>query len=128
MHEVKLAQVADRVAMQRCFGIVKTGLRRIGMAPAFRVVQGGGVGAGHDGNNIYAVAGVQNLTSRAANPSLSPCPRNLYDLWTEYSVGLGGGSPHLRFHTVNAENQSTSFSSQCNLESGEVVSGFGHYF
>ena len=47
IHEIKLAQVADRAAMQRCFGIVNTGLRRIGMAPAFRVVQGvGGVGAG----------------------------------------------------------------------------------
>ena len=79
IHEIKLAQVADRVAMQRCFGIVKIGPRRIGMAPAFRVVQEGGVGAVHDDNNILAVTGLQNL-ARAANASLSPCPRNLFDL------------------------------------------------
>ena len=97
IHEIKLAQVADRAAMQRCFGIVNTGLRRIGMAPAFRVVQGvGGVGAGHDDNNILAAAGLQNL-ARAANASLSPCPRNLYDLWTEYTVGLGGRKPASQF-------------------------------
>ncbi len=65
------------------------------MTPAFRVVQGG-VGAGHDDNNILAAAGLQNLT-RAANASLSPCPRNLYDLWTEYTVGLGGRKPASQF-------------------------------
>jgi hypothetical protein len=96
IHEIKLAQVADRAAMQRCFGIVNTGLRRIGMAPAFRIVQGGGVGAGHDDNNILAAAGLQNL-ARAANASLSPCPRNLYDLWTEYTVGFGGRKPASQF-------------------------------
>ncbi len=86
VHEIKLAQAADRAAMQRCFGIVNMGLRRIGMAPAFRVVQGG-IGTGNDDNSILAAAGLQNF-ARAANASLSPCPRNLYDLWTEYTVGL----------------------------------------
>jgi hypothetical protein len=92
IHEIKLAQVADRAAMQRCFGIVNTSLRRIGMAPAFQIAQGGGVGAGHDDSNTLAEAGLQNL-ARVANASLSPCPRNLYDLWTEYTVGLGGRKP-----------------------------------
>jgi hypothetical protein len=75
VHEIKLAQAADHAAMQRCFGIVNTGLRRIGMAPAFRVVQGG-IGNGNDDNSILGAAGLQNL-ARAANACLSPCPRNL---------------------------------------------------
>ena len=58
------------MAMQRCFGILNTGLRRIGMAPAFRVVQGGDIGAGHDDSNMSAAAGLQNL-ARAATARLS---------------------------------------------------------
>jgi hypothetical protein len=106
VHEIMLEQVADRAAMQRCFGIVNTGsLRRIGMATAFRVVQGG-IGTGNDDNSILAAAGLQNL-ARAANASLrSPCPCNLYDLWKQ--LVWEGGSPHLSFHTANVENQKTA--------------------
>ena len=39
---------------------------------------------------------LQNL-GREANVSLNPCPRNLYDLWTEYTVGLGGRKPASQF-------------------------------
>jgi hypothetical protein len=109
IHEIKLAQVAERAAMQRCFGIVNTGLRRIGMAPAFRIVQGGGIGTGHDDHNILAAAGLQNL-ARAANVSLSPCPCNLYDLWTEYTVGLGGRKPASQFsHCEGGKSKHTFF-------------------
>jgi hypothetical protein len=54
------------------------------MAPAFRIVQGSGIGVGHDDNKILAAAGLQNL---------SPSPCNLYDLWTEYTIGLGERKP-----------------------------------
>ena len=34
---------------------------------------------------------------QAANASLCPCPRKLYDLWTENTVALGGGKPASQF-------------------------------
>ena len=78
------------------------------MAPAFRVVQGG-IGTGNDDNSILAAAGLQNL-ARAANASLSPCPRNLYDLWTEYTVGLGGRKPTSQFsHSERGKSKDKYF-------------------
>ena len=103
VHEIKLSQVADRTWMQRNFGIVNTNMRRLGITAAVRVVQGAGAiaGAGVGGgsnndDNMLAAAGLQNL-ARTAAASLSPCPRNLYDLWAEYMFGIGGRKPASQF-------------------------------
>ena len=83
--------------MQRTFGIVNTNMRRLEVTAALdRRVVGGNVGnAGNDDANI-AATGLQHL-ARAAHESLSPCPRSLYDLWTEYMHGIGGRKPASQF-------------------------------
>ncbi|KAI2501964.1 hypothetical protein MHU86_12517 [Fragilaria crotonensis] len=103
VHEIKLSQVADRTWMQRNFGIVNTNMRRLGITAAVRVVQGAGAiagagvgGGGNNDDNMLAAAGLQNL-ARTAATSLSPCPRNLYDLWAEYMFGIGGRKPASQF-------------------------------
>jgi hypothetical protein len=103
VHEIKLSQVADRTWMQRNFGIVNTSMRRLGITVAIRVVQGAGtiagagvLGGGSHDDNMLAAAGLQNL-ARTAAASLSPCPRNLYDLWAEYVFGIGGRKPASQF-------------------------------
>ena len=106
VHEIKLSQAADRTWMQRNFGIVNTNMRRIGASAAMRVgrtpagvaVAVGGAG-GDDENMLAVVAGLQNLARTAAS-SLSPCPRTLYDLWTEFMLGLGGRKPASQFTQV----------------------------
>ena len=97
VHEMKLAQVGDWTWMQRTFGIVNTNMRRLEVTAALgRRVVGGNVGnAGNDDANI-AATGLQHL-ARAAHASLSPCPRSLYDLWTEYVHGIGGRKPASQF-------------------------------
>ena len=82
--------------MQRNFGIVNTNMRRIGASAAMLVGQtparvvAAVWGAGGDDNNMLAVvAGFQNL-ARTAAASMSPCPQTLYDLCTEFMLGLGG--------------------------------------
>ena len=93
LHEIKLVQVADRALMQRHFTIVNSNVRRLAMAPA-RVITRAGATEGNDDDNI-AGANPQNARSPAA--SLSSTPRNLYDLWKEYQVGLGGRKPASQF-------------------------------
>ena len=106
VHEIKLSQAADRTWMQRSFGIVNTNMRRIGASVKMRVGQTpvgvvaavGGTG-GDDDNMLAVMAGLQNL-ARTAAASLSPCPQTLYDLWTEFMLGLGGRKPALQFAQV----------------------------
>ena len=97
------------------------------MAPAFRVVQGG-IGTGNDDSSILALAGLKNL-AKAANARLSPCPCNLYELWTEYTVGWFGREEArisvFRQQTWKIKRQ--VFSTQRRLENGEALSGRRDY-
>jgi hypothetical protein len=76
---------------------------RMGIAAAFRVVQGAGAiagvgGAGNNDDNMLAATGLQNLARTAASStSLSPCPRNLHDLWAGFMFGIGGRKPASQF-------------------------------
>ncbi|KAI2499288.1 hypothetical protein MHU86_15208 [Fragilaria crotonensis] len=125
VHEIKLSQVADRTWMQRNFGIVNTNMRRLGITAAVRVVQGAGAiagagvgGGGNNDDNMLAAAGLQNL-ARTAAASLSPCPRNLYDLWAEYMFGIGGEEASIAVYTLGTwKIQAQVFSSECDLENG----------
>jgi hypothetical protein len=56
-------------------------------------VQRGRVTTG--GNDETDVAQPQNAASPTA--SLSPTPRNLHILWTEYIIGIGGRKPAMEF-------------------------------
>ena len=108
--QIKLSQAADRTGMQRNFGMVNTNMRRIrasaamhvGRTPAGVVVAVGGAGGRDDDNMLAVVAGLQNL-ARTAAVSLSPCPRTLYDLWTEFMLGLGRRKPTSQFTQVERD-------------------------
>jgi hypothetical protein len=92
LHDIKVVQAADRATMQRNFAIVNSNVRRLALAPA-RVIPRAGAW-GNDDTNL----GPQNArTPTAPAASLSPTPRNLYDLWTEYQVGIGGRKPASQF-------------------------------
>ena len=56
----------------------------------------GVVGGGND-DNMLAAADLQNLARTAAAASMSPCPQNLYDLWAEFTFGIGGRKPASQF-------------------------------
>ena len=94
LHDVKLAQVADRAGMQKNFAILNSNVRRFAIAPAqVVVVQRGHVATG--GNDETDMAQLQNAASPTA--SLSPTPRNLRILWTKYIIGIGGRKPAMEF-------------------------------
>jgi hypothetical protein len=92
LQEVRTNQMADRVTFTKCFSIVNANIRRIALQPGGRVNRGGAVGTRRVGNDDAngqveqpAVAGYHT-----APPSLSPNPKNLFDLWQEYEIGIGG--------------------------------------
>jgi hypothetical protein len=93
IHDVKLAQVVDRANAQKNYAVLNSNIRRIGIAPA-RVVQRGRVATG---GNDDILARLQNAASPADTSSLSPIPRNLHVLWTEYITGIGGRKPAMEF-------------------------------
>jgi hypothetical protein len=103
VHEIKLTQASDRAWIQRTMGVVNTNMRRLEVSASVgrrwgaiqQGVGGNGAGNGNDETQV-AVAGLQSL-ARSANASLSPCPRSLYDLWTEYIHGIGGRKPASQF-------------------------------
>ena len=49
------------------------------------------------GGSKYSRQGRSGRRIEAANANLSPCPRSLHDLWTEYIQGLGGRQPASQF-------------------------------
>lgn len=92
LQEVRTNQMADRVTFTKCFSIMNAkNIRRIALQPGGRVNRGGTVGTGRVGDDDAngqeveqpAVAGYH-----MAPPSLSPNPKNLFDLWQEYEIGI----------------------------------------
>jgi hypothetical protein len=96
IHDVKLAQVTDRACtkayLKKNFAVLNSNVRRIAIAPA-HVVQRGRVVGGNDD----VLARLQNAASPSETSSLSPIPRNLHILWTEYITGIGGRKPAMEF-------------------------------
>jgi hypothetical protein len=77
---------ALRTDMQRHFAMLNRNVRRIAIAPARPINR---TGATQDGDN-------EPPTEGGAVPyvsTLSPTPRTLFDLWTEYEYGIGGRKP-----------------------------------
>jgi hypothetical protein len=62
------------------------------------------IACGNGGSN-FSRQGRSGRQIEAANANLSPCPRSLHDLWTEY-MDLEGGNQRLSSHTENVESQS----------------------
>jgi hypothetical protein len=92
LQELRTNQMADRVFTTKNFSIVNANIRRIALQPGVRgTVARGQRGRGNDdaiGAQQPAIAG-----QRVAPPSLSPNPKNLFELWQEYEIGIGGRKP-----------------------------------
>ena len=57
----------------------------------------GGWQCATEGNDDDNIAGANPQNARSPAASLSSTPQNLYDLWKEYQVGLGGRKPASQF-------------------------------
>ncbi|KAI2503968.1 hypothetical protein MHU86_10465 [Fragilaria crotonensis] len=79
--------MADRVLFTKLFTVVSGNLRRINLQPG---VRGGRRITPGDDDNIAAAALLTAIAGRGAPLSLSPNPKNLFELWDEYQVGIGG--------------------------------------
>jgi hypothetical protein len=93
LHELRTHQMADRVSTQKGFTIVNANIRRIALQPGVRGVVMGttGDGRGHDDIRTGGTAQLPAVTGHSATPaSLSPNPKNLFELWQEYQAGIGG--------------------------------------
>jgi hypothetical protein len=78
--------MADRVLFTKHFTVVNGNLRRINVYPG---VRGGRRSTPGDDDGIAAAA-LTAIAGRGAPPSLSPNPKNPFELWDEYQVGIGG--------------------------------------
>ncbi len=95
LQELRANQMADRVASQKSFTVVNESIRRIALQPG---VRGSGVstmsaarGGGNDDPRTVNAAPLSATAGYgAALASLSPNPQNLYKVWQEYQVGIGG--------------------------------------
>jgi hypothetical protein len=95
LQELRANQMADRVASQKSFTVVNGSIRRIALQPG---VRGSGVstmraagGGGNDDRRTVDAAPLPATAGYGAAPaSLSPNPKNLYEVWQEYQVGIGG--------------------------------------
>ena len=92
LQEMRTNQMADRVIAGKNFLIVNSNIRRIALQPGLRGSTGtvaGTVAGGNDdnprGERTLAIAGLG-----MAPASLSPNPKNLFALWQEYQIGIGG--------------------------------------
>ena len=98
LQELRANQMADRVATQKCFATpVNANIRRSALQPAgVRGPVCTMMQASNDDNRIVHAAAVLVATTaggvRAAPASLSPNPKNVFELllWHEYQMGLGG--------------------------------------
>jgi len=87
LQEMRTNQMADRVFAAKNFLIVNSNIRRIALQPGLR----GGTGTvarGNDDNQSGAPLAIAGLGIAPA--SLSPNPKNLFNLWQEYQIGIGG--------------------------------------
>jgi hypothetical protein len=85
--------MADRVTVQKCFTTVNANIRRIALQPGVRGPVGTmrqQSGGDDDDRTVDAALLLATAGVGAAPASLSPNPKNLYELWHEYQVGLGG--------------------------------------
>ena len=82
--------MADRVLSLKHFSMVHASIRRIALQPGVRSFRGTLAGGNDDTNLQAANAADQPVAIARLQPSLSPNPKNLYELWQEYEVGIGG--------------------------------------
>ena len=69
--------------------MVNANIRRIAIQPGVRSFRGTTVAGSNDDTILRAASAAQQPAIRS-QPSLRSNPKNLYELWQEYEVGIGG--------------------------------------
>jgi hypothetical protein len=86
LQELRTNQMADRVLFTKHFTVVNGNLQIINLQLGVR----GGQRTTPGDDDDVAAAALTAIAGRGAPPSLSPNPKNLFELWDEYQVGIGG--------------------------------------
>ena len=127
LQELRSNQMVDRTETRKCFTMVNTNIRRIALQPGLRgpvgtVAQGGTRARGGNDDNM-AVDAVATLNGVCAGPAtLSPTPRNLYELWQEYHNGIGGRKA-ARLFTSRERGGKTKYKYHRRLVIWRIISG-----
>jgi Transcriptional activator of glycolytic enzymes len=127
LQELRSNQMADRVETRKGFTMVNTNIRRIALQPGLRgpvgtVAQGGTRARGGNDDDM-AVDAVATLNGVGAAPAtLSPTPRNVYELWQEYQVGIGGRKA-ARLFTSRERGGNTKYKYHRRLVIWRIISG-----
>ena len=90
--DIKLTQGVDRSTIMNELKMIHRNIKRIGNQPGRMMA----AAAGQRAENLNLLAGVVAGRADVIEPptaSLSPMPRNLFELWREYSHGIGGRKP-----------------------------------
>jgi hypothetical protein len=96
INDIKTNQLIDRSTSTQQFGILNVNIKRIGRQPARMMMLATAAASRTQGGDI---TGAENAVPVRAPPtaSLSPAPKDLYQLWNEYLHGIGGRKPAKNF-------------------------------
>ena len=89
VHDIKLTQGVDRATILNQLTMMNKNIKRIGNQPGRMLASA----TDRRNENLNLLAGVVVHRADVQEPpiaSLSPMPRNLYELWREYTHGIGG--------------------------------------
>jgi hypothetical protein len=96
LQEMRMNQLADRVTNQKGLQLVNANIRRIAIQPAVRTLRGTTRRTGDDDDDTAVDAALLLATAgvgAAPAACLSPNPKNLFEFWAEFQVGIGGRKP-----------------------------------
>jgi hypothetical protein len=102
VEDIKSNQGVDRSTLMKKIDLVNANVKRIGNQPAQMMV----AAATRRDENLNLLAGVVvragggGMLHEPPIASLSPMPRNLFELWREYQHGIGGRKPACEFSRV----------------------------
>ena len=102
VQDIKLNQGVDRSTVMKKLDLLNANVKRIGNQPARMMV----AAATRRDENLNLLAGVVvragggGMVHEPPIASLSPMPRNLFELWREYQHGIGGRKPACEFSRV----------------------------
>jgi hypothetical protein len=96
VHDIKLTQGVDRAKILNQLTMMNKNIKRIGNQPGRMLASA----TDRRNENLNLLAGVVVHRADVQEPpiaSLSPMPRNLYELWREYTHGIGGRKAACQF-------------------------------
>jgi hypothetical protein len=96
INDVKTNQLIDRSTSTQQYGMLNVNIKRIGRQPGRMMMLATAAASRTQGGDI---TGAENTVPVRAPPtaSLSPAPKDLYQLWNEFLNGIGGRKPAKNF-------------------------------